>query len=83
LVRWLQGQKYAENYFGQAFVRALAGPNLFNIIIENIRTILKDCGWNKKAIKEAVSLARELPSYLTINSGLTRKDYDKEGGVSW
>ncbi len=74
LVRWMQGQKFAEAFFGKDLMSLVAQPHLINIVLGNLHTTLDRYHYSKDAIKEIISLIKEFPSYLIIKSAVRKKN---------
>ncbi len=74
LIRWLQGQRFAEDFFGKDLMSLVAQPRLVDIVLGNLQVTLKRYGYNKETIGEIVSLVKELPSYLIIKSAVKKKN---------
>lgn len=83
LIRWMQGQKFAEDFFGKDLMSLVAQPRLVDIVLGNLQTTLKRYGYNKDAIVEIVSLVKELPSYLIIKSAVKKISQPVHQSASW
>lgn len=82
LIRWMQGQRFAEDFFGKDLMNNIAQPRLTDIVLGNLRATLKKYGYGKDTIMEIVSLVKELPSYLIIKNAIEKRELIIES-VNW
>lgn len=73
LIRWMQGQRFAEDFFGKDLMSLVAQPRLVNIVFGNLQATLERYHYNKEAIKEIISLIKEFPSYFIIKHAVQIK----------
>ncbi len=87
MIRWLHGQKVAEEFFGKQIIKSIVQPRISNIVLGNIKVTLQNEGLGLKAVQELLSLSREIPAYFTIRSSLKKKSSIGISGegvpVSW
>lgn len=83
LIRWLQGQKFTEDFFGKDLMSLVAQPRLFDIVIGNLKATLARYGYNSDSVREILSLVKELPSYLIIKSAVKKRENSVQKSVSW
>jgi hypothetical protein len=82
LIRWMQGQRFAEDFFGRDLMNYIAQPRLTDIVLGNLRATLKKYGYGKDTIMEIVSLVKELPSYLIIKNAIKKRELIVQS-VNW
>ncbi len=81
IVRWMMGQKYVKDFFGDEFVKEIAYPKLIQIVVGNIKAVWDQYGFGKGTVPELLRLTKQLFPYVLISSTVNKVELTED--VTW